>query len=176
MSNNHDAGIFETTPETAVHLPITVPLSIDEMVAALYYEEYICAEDIATDDLLRRVVMLGVGLAGLAVIQDRARTLAIAIDAGTVDAPWLKTCRERVVAVFASPTLTSSRLHDTRRAIIRRVHGQPGLTPKAIAAALGMPYGTVKRACSRIAHDGQLTRDPAGRYFPPTMAGTWAVV
>ncbi|HEY9412967.1 MAG TPA: hypothetical protein VIP77_25560 [Jiangellaceae bacterium] len=175
MSSSHDTGIFETTPETAVHLPITMPLSLEEMVAALHYE-YISPEDIASERSLRNAVTLVVGLEGLEAVQARARQLAAEVDAGTVEMQWLSYCRERVTAVFASPASGDGRLHNTRRAIIRRVHGQPGLTPKAIAAALGMPYGTVKRACSRIAHDGQLSRDPAGRYFPPTTAGTWAVV
>lgn len=58
-------------------------------------------------------------------------------------------------------------MHDPRTAILRCVRDNPGLTPRAIAEATGISYDTAKQTCSRMAGDGQLTRDPSGHYHPP---------
>ena len=56
-------------------------------------------------------------------------------------------------------------LGDTRAAILRHLRAQPSpLTPKALAEALGQPYETVKKTARRMATDGQLHADTAGRY------------
>ncbi|GAB2915526.1 AAA family ATPase [Streptomyces mayteni] len=56
---------------------------------------------------------------------------------------------------------------DTRAAILRHVREHPGAKPKDIATALpGMDADTIRRTCSRMAADGQLTKDTKGRYFP----------
>lgn len=56
---------------------------------------------------------------------------------------------------------------DTRAAILRHVRTNPGAQPKDIAAALpDVDPGTIRRTCSRMAADGQLTKDTTGRYYP----------
>ncbi|MDI3344366.1 AAA family ATPase [Streptomyces sp. AJ-1] len=54
---------------------------------------------------------------------------------------------------------------DTRAAILRHLRSQPGGQPKDIAAALPQidPH-TIRRTCSRMAADGQLTKE-GNRYF-----------
>ncbi|MFI1465631.1 AAA family ATPase [Streptomyces wuyuanensis] len=62
---------------------------------------------------------------------------------------------------------------DTRAAILRHVRAHPGAKPKDIAEALPqVDVDTVRRTCSRMAADGQLTKDAAGRYFPDTETRT----
>jgi hypothetical protein len=57
-------------------------------------------------------------------------------------------------------------LSGTRAAIVRHVREHPGSTPKAIAEATGIGYANVRKTCLRMAEDGQLIADPAGRYRP----------
>ncbi|WP_405422930.1 AAA family ATPase [Streptomyces erythrochromogenes] len=62
---------------------------------------------------------------------------------------------------------------DTRAAILRYVRAHPGAKPREIADGLpGVDADTVRRTCSRMAADGQLTKDAGGRYFPDTEART----
>jgi hypothetical protein len=61
-------------------------------------------------------------------------------------------------------------LSDTRAAILRHVRTCPDSPPKAIAEAIALPYESVKKTCQRMAADGQLRADPAGRYRPPETA------
>ncbi|MET7544763.1 AAA family ATPase [Streptomyces sp. NPDC005500] len=62
---------------------------------------------------------------------------------------------------------------DTRAAILRHVRANPGARPKDIADALPqVDTDTVRRTCSRMAADGQLTKDGSGRYYPDTDTRT----
>ncbi|WP_406422055.1 AAA family ATPase [Streptomyces sp. NBC_00842] len=64
---------------------------------------------------------------------------------------------------------------DTRAAILRHVRANPGAKPKDIADALPqVDTDTVRRTCSRMAADGQLTKDGSGRYYPDTDTRTQA--
>lgn len=56
---------------------------------------------------------------------------------------------------------------DTRSAVLRYVRTYPGARPKDIAEAMPeVSEDTVRRTCSRMATDGQLSKDAAGRYYP----------
>jgi hypothetical protein len=61
-------------------------------------------------------------------------------------------------------------MHDNRATILRHLRENPGTGPKAVAAATGLPYETVKKTCQRMAGDGQLSADPSGRY----SLGPWS--
>lgn len=62
---------------------------------------------------------------------------------------------------------------DTRAAILKHVRAHRGAKPKDIATALPhVDIETIRRTCSRMAADGQLTRDAGGRYFPDTGTRT----
>ncbi|MFF3206651.1 AAA family ATPase [Streptomyces sp. NPDC002962] len=62
---------------------------------------------------------------------------------------------------------------DTRAAILRYVRANPGAKPKDMATALpNVDADTIRRTCSRMAADGQLTKDPGGRYYPDTQSRT----
>ncbi|WP_329023354.1 AAA family ATPase [Streptomyces sp. NBC_00690] len=62
---------------------------------------------------------------------------------------------------------------DTRAAILRHVRAHPGAKPKDMASALPhVDIDTIRRTCSRMAGDGQLTKDPGGRYYPDTETRT----
>lgn len=62
---------------------------------------------------------------------------------------------------------------DTRAAILQHVRANPGARPKDIADALPQVDGdNVRRACARMAADGQLTKDGSGRYYPDTETRT----
>lgn len=60
----------------------------------------------------------------------------------------------------------------TRAAISRHLRAHPGDALRAIADATGISYDNVKKACQRMAADGQLTTDTAGRYRPADTPGT----
>jgi hypothetical protein len=60
----------------------------------------------------------------------------------------------------------------TRAAILRNVRAFPGSTPRAISDATGIGYDNVKKACQRMAADGQLIAETAGRYRPAGTPGT----
>jgi hypothetical protein len=48
--------------------------------------------------------------------------------------------------------------------------------PKDMAAALpNVDTDTIRRTCSRMAADGQLTKDAGGRYYPDTQSRTQGV-
>ncbi|NGO09291.1 AAA family ATPase [Streptomyces sp. HC44] len=65
---------------------------------------------------------------------------------------------------------------DTRAAILRHVRANPGAKPKDIAGDLPqVDIDTIRRTCSRMAADGQLTRDGSGRYYPDTETRTQGV-
>lgn len=62
---------------------------------------------------------------------------------------------------------------ETRAAILKHVRANPGAKPKDIATALPhVDIETIRRTCSRMAADGQLTRDAGGRYYPDTGTRT----
>ncbi|GAA1021483.1 hypothetical protein Aple_073590 [Acrocarpospora pleiomorpha] len=58
-------------------------------------------------------------------------------------------------------------LSDTRAAILRHVRQHPDSPPKVIAEGTGLGYDNVKKTCQRMASDGQLRVDAAGRYRLP---------
>jgi hypothetical protein len=59
-------------------------------------------------------------------------------------------------------------LSDTRAAILRHVRHHPDSTPKQIAEAIGISHDNTRKTCQRMAADGQLVADAAGRYrLPP---------
>jgi AAA domain-containing protein len=60
----------------------------------------------------------------------------------------------------------------TRATIIRHLRAHPGSALRAVADATGLGYETVKKACQRMAADGQLMTDTAGRYRPADTPGT----
>lgn len=62
---------------------------------------------------------------------------------------------------------------DTRAAILRYVRAHPGARPKDIAEAFpGTDADTIRRTCSRMAGDGQLTKDAGSRYYADTETRT----
>ncbi|MBV9023825.1 MAG: AAA family ATPase [Streptomycetaceae bacterium] len=64
---------------------------------------------------------------------------------------------------------------DTRAAILRHVRANPGARPKDMAADLPqVDADTIRRTCSRMAADGQLTKDASGRYYPDIETRTEA--
>jgi hypothetical protein len=66
--------------------------------------------------------------------------------------------------------VTDYRLHDTRRAILEAVRDRSPMTPKQIADATGIEYETAKKTALRMAKDGQLHADSAGRYAPVSLS------
>jgi hypothetical protein len=60
----------------------------------------------------------------------------------------------------------------TRAAILRHLRACPGDALRGVADATWIGYETVKKTCQRMAADGQLITDPAGRYRPADTPGT----
>lgn len=58
-------------------------------------------------------------------------------------------------------------LSETRATIRRYIRQHPGSTPKDIAGGTGLSHDNVKKTCPRMAEDGQLHADQAGRYTVP---------
>lgn len=61
-------------------------------------------------------------------------------------------------------------LSDTRAAILRHVRHHPDSPPKQIAEALGISHDNARKTCQRMASDGQLRADAAGRYRLPATS------
>jgi hypothetical protein len=55
-------------------------------------------------------------------------------------------------------------LSGTRAAIVRHVRTHPDSAPKAIPEATGINHANVRKTCLRMAEDGQLVANAAGRY------------
>ncbi|WP_152363825.1 AAA family ATPase [Microlunatus speluncae] len=55
-------------------------------------------------------------------------------------------------------------LHTARAQILRHVREHPGIGPKQIADATGIPYELARRTCSRMAASNQLIRSDTGSY------------
>ncbi|MFB8773478.1 AAA family ATPase [Streptomyces broussonetiae] len=69
--------------------------------------------------------------------------------------------------------VTDHTVSDTRATILRYVRAHPGAKPKDMAGELpNVDLDTIRRTCSRMAADGQLTKDPGGRYYPDTETRT----
>jgi hypothetical protein len=170
------APLFEVTPETTVRLRVELPLTADEMAAALYYEPQLVADDLVHDQDVRDALVLAVATEGLVAIRQRVSQLRDDITAGTVDAGWLAVCRRRLADVFDARPVAGRPMQETRRAIARRVAAEPGITPKRLADALGISHEAVRSACARMAAAGQVSRDAAGRYFPATVRPAHAVL
>ncbi|RJL30152.1 DNA repair protein RadA [Bailinhaonella thermotolerans] len=66
-------------------------------------------------------------------------------------------------------------LTETRAAIVRYVRANPGSNPKSIADGTGLSYDNVRKTCPRMAADGQLLADAAGRYRTPDSDRTETV-
>lgn len=62
-------------------------------------------------------------------------------------------------------------LGDTRATILRHLRQHPGIGPAAIAEGTGLARETAKKTCQRMAADGQLAADAAGRYRVPGTPG-----
>lgn len=65
---------------------------------------------------------------------------------------------------------TDHTIGDTRAAILRHVRANPGAKPRDIVIP-NVSEENVRRTCSRMAADGQLTKDGSGRYYPPGQTG-----
>ena len=52
-----------------------------------------------------------------------------------------------------------------RRTILDLLSARPGLMPKQIADATGLPHGSVKHLCTRLRDAGKVTSDELGRYY-----------
>jgi hypothetical protein len=69
--------------------------------------------------------------------------------------------------------VTDHTVSDTRATILRYVRAHPGAKPKDMAGELPqVDIDTIRRTCNRMAADGQLTKDPGGRYYPDTETRT----
>lgn len=91
---------FETEGKP-FRLPIDVPLSFDEMVAALYEDSFLSPRELVTDEEVRGHIALAVVQDGVRVIERHADAVAESEAAGTVATPWwLAFCRQRVAEVF----------------------------------------------------------------------------
>jgi hypothetical protein len=87
---------------------INLPLSLDEMVAALYRaHSYLESRDLVTSDDVRGHVALEVVLAGLAAVQDTVESIGRLEAMGRIEsADWLALCRQRVRDVFGTAVET----------------------------------------------------------------------
>ncbi|MEU7895557.1 AAA family ATPase [Nonomuraea sp. NPDC049152] len=66
-------------------------------------------------------------------------------------------------------------LSATRAAIVRHLRQHAASQPRDIAEAVGISRDTVKKTCARMAADGQLCADAAGRYRLPGTDPTGSV-
>ena len=96
---------FETENRPHV-LRMNVPLSADEMVAALYLEhDRLTRAELASDQDVRGRIAVTIVIEGQPAVGHSARQIREAEESGSgVSAPaWLAFCRRRVAEVIGSP-------------------------------------------------------------------------
>lgn len=111
--------------EQPLTLQLRLPVSGDELAAALYSDEGLTLEDLADDEKVWGFAAAAIASDGLNAIQQRADEIALAEVRGRVaDPAWLAACRRRVADVTGAASSTPA----TATSTARRAGAQPPST------------------------------------------------
>jgi hypothetical protein len=87
-------------PRQSLTLQLGLPVSPEELAAALYKDDQLCPADLAKDESVWGFAAVAIVQDGLNAIQRHADEILIAEARGTLANPaWLATCRRRVAEV-----------------------------------------------------------------------------
>jgi hypothetical protein len=95
---------FEDEPEPdqrrSLVLQLRLPVSADELAAALYYDDQLCPADLAADENVWGFAAAAIVQDGVNAVELRADLVARDAARGTLASPgWLEHCRRRVAEV-----------------------------------------------------------------------------
>jgi hypothetical protein len=106
-------------PGQSLTLQLRLPVSPDELAAALYRDEYLCPADLAKDENVWGFAAVAIVQDGLNAIQRHADEILIAEARGTLANPaWLAICRCSVAEVTGT-TQTARTANGTASGIAR---------------------------------------------------------
>jgi hypothetical protein len=92
--------LCEDDPGQSLTLRLRLPVSAEELAAALYSDEYLCPADLAKDENVWGFAAVAIVQDGLNAIQHHRDEILVAEARGTLANPaWLATCRRRVAEV-----------------------------------------------------------------------------
>jgi hypothetical protein len=87
-------------PRQSLTLQLRLPISAEELAAALYSDELLCSDDLAKDENVWGFAAVAIAQDGLNAIQRYRDEILVAEAHGTLANPaWLATCRRRVAEV-----------------------------------------------------------------------------
>jgi hypothetical protein len=95
---------FEDEPEEdrrrSLVLQLRLPVSADELAAALYYDDQLCPADLAADENVWGFAAAAIVQHGMNAIERRADLIGRDLAQGTLaSSAWLEHCRRRVAEV-----------------------------------------------------------------------------
>jgi hypothetical protein len=95
-----DGWLGDDDRDQSLVLRLRLPISANELAAALYDDDELCPADLAADENVWGFAAVAIVHDGLAAVQRRAEEIAVAEMQGTLASPaWLATCRRRVAEV-----------------------------------------------------------------------------
>jgi hypothetical protein len=110
-----DGWLGDDDRDQPLVLPLRLPISADELAAALYGDHQLCPADLAADENVWGFAAAAIVQDGLAAIQRRAEEITVAEMRGTLASPaWLATCRRRVAEVTGTAPQAHSGLASVR--------------------------------------------------------------
>lgn len=114
-----DGWLGDDDRDQPLVLQLRLPVSADEMTAALYGDEQLSPADLAADENVWGFAACAIAQAGMNHIERRADQIAVEEARGTLANPaWLELCRRRIAEVTgaASPAAASTSTATTARA------------------------------------------------------------
>lgn len=98
-----DGWLGDDDRDQSLVLQLRLPISANELAAALYDDDGLCPADLAADQNVWGFAAVAIVQDGLNAIQRRAEEIVVAELRGTLANPaWLATCRRRVGQVTGS--------------------------------------------------------------------------
>jgi len=109
-----DGWLGDDDRDQSLVLRLRLPISANELAAALYNDDGLCPADLTADHNVWGFAAVAIIQDGLNAIQHRAEEIAVAEMRGTLANPaWLATCRRRVAEV----TGTAPQAHSSLTAV-----------------------------------------------------------
>lgn len=95
-----DGWLGDDDRDQPLTLQLRLPVSADELAAALYGNDGLCPADLAADENVWGFAAAAIVQGGLNAAQHRAEEITVAEMQGTLANPaWLATCRRRIAEV-----------------------------------------------------------------------------
>lgn len=115
LITREDGWLGDDDRDQPLVLRLKLPVSANELAAALYDDDELCPADLAADENVWGFTALAIVQDGLAAVQRRAEEITVAEMRGTLASPaWLATCRRRIAEVTGTASQANSGLPSVR--------------------------------------------------------------